>query len=538
MLTGFHPYANSEITPLGLGYLNAILRSNGYESEIRLFPEAELFTLDTMHLLLKNFNNIKLRYSEVLEVPLSLLFGEKLGFVEGSNQIDLREKRLKLLFSKFKRISEELSNSDVVGFSILCPDSIGPTFYLSKLLKEENKDIKIILGGPIVDVFKWILTSQLTFYKNLRRVLEKEKKFIFFKKFLLENVDFLVHGEGEKTLLEIVTRLDKDKPTLHIPGTTFLNGHKFYFNGERDLLNLNSLPYPDFTGLDLSEYMRLGFHLSRGCPAMCRFCDERIFWKCFRIRDVDEVVKELKTQIARYNKRHFYACESLINGDPILLKKFCKELVKSNTTIDWVGNLRFQETDKILLDNLKKSGLTRASFGLETGVQEVLDSMRKNQNLAHAVKVLKYAKKIELIADVYIILSYPGMTFKKEFKVFQKIRGLKKYFRMISLDVADVRMRSELISNPEKNGFKILHSKATLDEKIWNSYSITRSYVPGFFTFVRSALGRKEINILCESYRKLNLSNLSFFGYTYSKFFPRKLKDKFRLWFYRTFNIS
>lgn len=503
-----------------------------------MFPEAELFTLDMIHLLLKNFGDIKLRYSEVLEIPLSLLFGEKLGFIEDSNKIDLRDKRLDLLFLKFKKISKELSDSDVVGFSILCPDSIGPTFYLSKLLKEENKGIKIILGGPIVDVFKWILTSELTFYKSLRRVLEKEKKFIFFKKFLLENIDFLVHGEGEKTLLEIVTRLDKGKPTLHIPGTTFLNGHKFYFNGERNLLNLNSLPYPDFTGLDLSKYVRLGFQLSRGCPAMCRFCDERIFWKCFRIRDPGEVVKELKTQVTRYNKKHFYACESLINGSPILLKRFCKGLIKSNVAIDWAGNLRFEETDKILLDSLKKSGLTRVSFGLETGVQGVLNSMGKNQNLAHAIKVLKYAKKIGLIADVYIILSYPGMTFKKELKVFQKIQRLKKYFRMISLDVADVRMRSELISDPEKNGFKILHSKATLDEKIWGSYSITRSYVPGFFTFVRSALERKKINVLCESYRKLNLDNLSFFGYTHSKFFPRRLKDKFRLWFYRTFNIA
>jgi radical SAM superfamily enzyme YgiQ (UPF0313 family) len=363
--------------------------------------------------------------------------------------------------------------------------------------------------------------------------LKKDKKFELFKNFLLKYVDFLVHGEGEDTLLEIVRKLSMSKKDHSILGSTVIDNNKFYFNEDRPLLDINKLPAPDFDKIDLSWYYRLSFHLSRGCIANCKFCDENIYWRRFRIRNPKDVVNEIETQIERYGTKRFFGVDSLLNGSPLILNKFCKELIKSKLSIDWEGNLRFDLTNKALLDNLKKAGFIHPFFGLETLNQRILDSMEKRQSINHVIKIIKYCKEIGIPPILYVMIGYPGMTFREELKVCQKINSLKNNFQMLVISIADLKIRTQLLNDTEKYGFKFFHTTSTDDQKLWNSSSLVHSYIPGFYTFTQNGLKREELDLLGDMYNKINLKSMPWRLCGYSYFLPKKVGKKLRSWSYK-----
>ena len=114
-------------------------------------------------------------------------------------------------------------------------------------------------------------------------------------------VDFIIFGEGEGTLLELCDKFSKPFQYGSIAGLGNRNGKFFFMSNQRGLIkDIDCIPPPDREALPLKSYTRKVFDLpstplmtSRGCAYQCRFCVSHDFWNHPRFHSLERVKLEL-----------------------------------------------------------------------------------------------------------------------------------------------------------------------------------------------------------------------------------------------------
>lgn len=241
--------------------------------------------------------------------------------------------------------------TDIVGFSLYLTNLLASMYMISRL-KEIRPEIKIIVGGPesFNDWFEDLLFKEMGFSKDL--------------------IDFRIQGEGEQELLTLLENIE-EFPIQHEIHT---------FGGFQSKLDLNGLPFPDYTDFNLNLYEHpdgASIETSRGCVAKCSFCAETHFWK-FRWRDSDRVIEEMKQQIARYGIRRFWFVDSLANGNFKEFKRLIERIVEEGLDIRWNSYARCDgRMDLEMFQKIADSGCVALSFGVESGSEKVLTDMKK-----------------------------------------------------------------------------------------------------------------------------------------------------------------
>lgn len=204
----------------------------------------------------------------------------------------------------------------------------------------------------------------------------------------MEFVDYGIIGEGEYTVSELADALEKG----NIPEVAGLiykeNGQYIKTSPRKPIEDLDSLPYPDYEGLEYAtlldktsfdiwagEKERVGYiSLSRSCPFSCTFCFHPVGSK-YRRRKMESVFKEIDYLIERF-KVNFLSIEDelfVVNKDDLI--EFCREVKKRN--IEFAAQLRVDMVNEESLSALKDAGCISVSFGLESADNRILKSMKK-----------------------------------------------------------------------------------------------------------------------------------------------------------------
>lgn len=261
--------------------------------------------------------------------------------------------------------------------------------------KEHQSKPKIILGGAIITSNKEIVSENMNF-------------------------DIGVIGEGEKTIIELLKKIEKNESITEVKGICYKEGGKVIFTLPREQIeDLDSIPFPDYESfgfekvlnnqrsLDffygLLDYPRVYNLLgSRGCAFQCTFCYHSIGSK-YRKRSIKNIIQEIEFAINRYNITSFNLHDDLFSADKERLNEFCKEIQKLNKKYSkkllwhcslWVGTI-----DEKTLNTLKEAGCLLIGFGFESYSKKVLQSMRKPitpEQIDNAIKLcLKTKTPIE-----------------------------------------------------------------------------------------------------------------------------------------------
>lgn len=274
-------------------------------------------------------------------------------------------------------------------YDIVCSGHIGIGYsIIEKIVKttrQHQSNPKIILGGTL------ITSEPKLMLKALRP-------------------DFVVIGEGEITIIELLKCLEKKGNLKKINGIGYIKDTKPFFTKPRELIkDIDSLPLPDFEGFGFEEKLKHQTNealfgefdyprpypilASRGCPFQCTFCYHSLGPK-YRERSIDNVIEEFKIAIKKYKINAIHIYDDLFSINKKRLYKFCKEIKKliKNTPweIKWSCQLSVRGIDKKLLKTLKDSGCNVASFGFESYSEKVLKSMKKPitpQQIDNAIKL-------------------------------------------------------------------------------------------------------------------------------------------------------
>ena len=261
---------------------------------------------------------------------------------------------------------------DIVGFTVYFTNKKCTTWFIQQL-KKRLPLVKRIVGGPNAIQEKVDDTSL---------------------------VDHVVIGEGEQIFLEIL-----EKTEAGIPIT-----EKFLRHDKSTRIDLDSMPIPDYSGFNFSDYQINGVsaEVSRGCIAHCTFCSETTFWK-YRGRQAGNIIDEIEYQYNTYGIDFVWFIDSLINGNLKELREFAQGLIEKNIKIKYVGYARADHRmDLAYLQDLADSGCDAMSIGIESGSQKVLDLMKKNVKREAVEQNLKDITTVGIKVHSSWFVGYPG----------------------------------------------------------------------------------------------------------------------------------
>ncbi len=244
-----------------------------------------------------------------------------------------------------------------------------------------------------------------------------------FDMYLDHNADYVIIGEAEQTLLELVNALKAGKDNnTDIPGlATRIDGHTVH-TGKRPVMNdLDSLPLPAWDLVNVKEYQKawrnshgyfsINIGTTRGCPFKCNWCAKPIYGNRYNARSPENVVEELMLLQKNYGFDHVWFCDDIFGLKPGWVKRFA-ELVQEK-----VLQFKFKiqsRADLLLKDEqiipLAAAGCDNVWMGAESGSQKILDAMDKGTTIEQIEEATRILKKHGIHPAYFLQFGYPGET--------------------------------------------------------------------------------------------------------------------------------
>lgn len=269
---------------------------------------------------------------------------------------------------------------DVLGLSVL-KGTVPSSLFVFKLAKDKCPDILTVMGGGV-------FADQLSYGSpDLQFFMEKTPY-----------IDKIIIGEGEHLFLKL---LQGELPqSQRVYTQEDIQPH---------LVDVTSVPVPDFSDFDVDYYPYLANYTSRSCPFQCSFCGETVMWGKYRKKKPEQMAREIRELYETYHRRLFLLCDSLLNPT---IRELTETLIKADVPVYFDGYLRI---DKAVCDirhtmQWRQGGFYRARLGVESGSQRILDMMDKKinvQQIKDGVAGLAFAG---IKTTTYWIVGYPGET--------------------------------------------------------------------------------------------------------------------------------
>jgi anaerobic magnesium-protoporphyrin IX monomethyl ester cyclase len=270
---------------------------------------------------------------------------------------------------------------------------INDTLLLSKWIKKAAPDIKIILGGVHVT--------------QLPDEAIKD-----------DDVDFVIRGEGEYSLRDLIAghNLDDIKGLVYKDKNNQVRMHPEF--GIVDVLD--ELPAIAYDLVDMSKYYPTAGQChrfpasamitSRGCPGRCIYCSSSVSGKKVRYRSAKNIINEIKLLINNYGIKEIVFMDDVFTSNKDRLLEFCQMVHDEKMDIIWDCSSRVQHVDEEVLPIMRRAGCSQLSFGVETGDENVLKSIKKGQTLDHVRKKVRLSKKAGIETRSSFILGFPSDT--------------------------------------------------------------------------------------------------------------------------------
>lgn len=299
------------------------------------------------------------------------------------------------LYREIERIAP-----DVVGISCLFSSQSGNAYKVAELVKQFNPNLPIIMGGAHPSsVPEEVLANP--------------------------NVDFVVLGEGEATMVKLLNHMTDITGLKQIKGIGFKHNKKIIINSEREFIeNIDDISLPARHlfpmelylnsemghGADLMRKPIVSMITSRGCPYNCVYCSVHTVWgRKFRARSPKNVVDEIELLVKQYGVREIH-----FEDDNLTLKRermidICKEIVARNLDIKWTtpNGVAIWTLDKEVLTWMKKAGCYKLCFGIESGDPETQKFIRKSIPLDKCKEIVREANKLGIWTHGFFIIGFP-----------------------------------------------------------------------------------------------------------------------------------
>jgi radical SAM superfamily enzyme YgiQ (UPF0313 family) len=295
-----------------------------------------------------------------------------------------------------KRVEHETEGALCFGVSLLTGPMIDGAVAAARLVKKLRPDLPVIFGG-------W--HPSLLPEPTLRE---------FF-------VDIVVRNQGERTLLEVVRRLEHGRSLEGVAGCSFKREGRLVNNPDRAVSSLTELPAPAYDLADFNAYERAGgkrtlpYATSVGCPYACSYCTDTVFYnRRFNALPAERVVDEVTRLVHEHRIREVSLLDSNFLVETRRAVKIAQGFLAAGARFDWAFQAstdllcRMSDEDVALM---ARSGLRHIGFGTESGSAEVLALMNKpHQTIPDMFEAARKTQQANIRATFNLIFGFPGET--------------------------------------------------------------------------------------------------------------------------------
>lgn len=289
-----------------------------------------------------------------------------------------------------------LANADVIGISSLFTPFYREAFRVAAIAKELDAARPVIIGGAHVNACP-------------AQVLANPK------------VDFVLLGEGERTLPELISAFDTGKSIDSICGIGYKVNGKLRLPDHGDLIdNIETVPLPARELIDPARYTLGGKRLtmlitSRGCPYHCTFCS--IFLTAgrqFRTRSMNSIIDEMKLCRKQYGTEIFDIEDDNFSFDQKrathILAAIREEFGEGQIELLAMNGISAANISAPLVEEMKRTGFRALNLALVTSDKQQQRATKRPGSTSHFDRVVNKAAAAGLEMVNYVILGLPDST--------------------------------------------------------------------------------------------------------------------------------
>ncbi|WP_182126663.1 radical SAM protein [Nitrosopumilus sp. b2] len=255
-------------------------------------------------------------------------------------------------------------------------------------------------------------------------------------------VDFVIRGESEYGYLEILENKTKVRGV---------------YNVKNVILNMDDMPPPDYSDLNMKDYKMISIMASRNCPhGICTFCQEDAFWSEFRFKNPKLLVDEMEVQYERHGINRFDFVDLDIRD---FVLPFCENLKQKKHDFKWSGAMRADKKTPPLLKKMGNANCKSMFFGFESGSARILKLMQKNITLDSLSETVKEAYNNGIRSKLTCITGLPTETWDDFQRTLNFIERNSKYIPIVLVQSFKALTRSPIgvaLQKPENEyGLKL-----------------------------------------------------------------------------------
>lgn len=248
-------------------------------------------------------------------------------------------------------------------------------------------------------------------------------------------VDFILRGQGELVIPELLDALNNKEELSSVKGIAYIRKGKIVLNSNNEeIYDLDRLPIPAYHLVNMNLYDRYTLVSSRGCPYKCTYCASSVICSCVSYRSPENIVDEIEFLIKKYGKKFFWFSDDTFTSNIKHTNKLLDLIIEKKIEIEWSCLTRVNKTNVDILKKMKDAGCKYVSYGVESGDIGIINKMNKNITLSEVKEALKITKEVGLDMYTFFLIGYPGEnheTIKKSFDLIREIKPTGVSFAIV-----------------------------------------------------------------------------------------------------------
>ncbi|HEY3930541.1 MAG TPA: radical SAM protein [Candidatus Koribacter sp.] len=240
--------------------------------------------------------------------------------------------------------------------------------------------------------------------------------------YLQAGADFVVMGEGELTMEELLTALEAkaQDQVAKISGLAFLDEHgNLQQTAPRaQIANLDLQPWPSRVAIDIPRYVdtwrkahgqgSVSFITARGCPFKCRWCSHAVYGQTHRRRNPKLVVDEVEWLLITYSPDMVWVADDVFTINHGWIREYAGEMRRRGLRIPFECITRADRFNAEMADLLAELGCFRIWIGSESGSQRILDRMDRGVRVEQVHQATELCRARGIQSGMFLMWGYEG----------------------------------------------------------------------------------------------------------------------------------
>ncbi|MGQ9543112.1 MAG: B12-binding domain-containing radical SAM protein [Candidatus Bathyarchaeia archaeon] len=304
---------------------------------------------------------------------------------------------------------------------------------IASMVKRFNRDIFTVIGGPHVT------------FRAEEAALNPQ-------------IDFVVRHEGEVTMRNLADFLIGGRGRIaDIKGITYRRNGGVYSNPPQPFIeDLDTLPYPrrDLTPISMYK-VPASMITSRGCPSRCIFCAAgAMSGHRYRVRSPNNIVGEVKLIMREINPKFLFIADDTFTVFPDRVRAITSRLRELG--VRWICESRANYVSREIIEELASSGCFVIQFGVESGSQKILDSIRKGITVDQVRRAAKWCVEAGITPVCSFMVPHPEDDWETVGETERLMNELKDLGAQIYVSFTTPFPGTSLYEEAEKFGLEFL----------------------------------------------------------------------------------